>query len=401
MWTPVRFDDTLERDYQAELAPRKILLARVTMLLATVLNLAYALLDPWVIESALDEVWLLRGLIAMSALVCLAWSWHPAFPRFYAVATIAPLALMGGCIVRMIYIASPEDFAYYNYFMGLILIATALHALTLLSIRLTSGMSGSFVVAYLLVAVFEQNYLATGNEAMLATNLLSFVSVVLISIVAQAVRDQYARENYLLRHSLARDVEYKDEARRRAIWIAENDLLTSIGNRLYFEREAAQLMVRAVNQRRYAFLLFIDLNGFKAINDNYGHAVGDRALKFVAEQLYMCLQPDDVLARNGGDEFVVCLVRKDQESISLVVTRMLSLLGTGLRIRGTVIPIGASIGIACAPLDGTTLIDVLAVADREMYRIKNLGIAGFSLSEGIRRHALQENEVAMPVRRSG
>jgi len=400
MWTPTRFDDALERDYQAELAPRKILLTRVTMLLAVGLNLAYALLDLWVIESALYEVWLLRGLIGLCALVCFAWSWHPAYPGYYPIAATASFALLGGCIVGMICVASPDDLAYHNYFMGLILVTTALHALTLLRMELTSGLSAVIVFAYVTVAVFEQNYLSTGNEAKLMTNLFCFISVVLISIVAQVVREQYARENYVLRHSLARDVEFKDEARRRAIWIAENDLLTSIGNRLYFEREGARLLVSAMNQRRFAFLLFIDLNEFKSINDHHGHAVGDRALKFVAEQLYRCLQPDDVLARNGGDEFVACLERDGHESISLVVTRILSQLGTGLRIRGTVIPIGASIGVACAPLDGVSLVDVLAVADREMYRIKNLGIAGFSLSEGIRKHALKRGEADMAARRS-
>ncbi len=401
MWTPVRFTKALERDYQAELAPRKVLLTRVTMLLALGLILSYGVLDQWVIESALYEVWTMRGLMCMGALACLAWSWHPAYPKYYPIAAIASIGSFGGCILGMIVIASPEDIAYHNYFMGLILISTALHALSLLRVWLTAGLSATFIVGYVLVAVFEQNYLATGNEATLVSNLFCFVSVVLISIIAQVVREQYARENYLLRHSRARDVEFKDEARRRAIWIAENDVLTSIGNRLYFEREAARLLVSAMNQRRYAITLFIDLNDFKAINDNHGHAVGDRALKFVAEQLYMCLQPDDVLARNGGDEFVACLVRDEHESVSMVVTRMISQLGAGLRIRGTIIPIGASIGVACAPLDGTSLVDVLAVADREMYRIKNLGISGFSLSEGIRRHALQHPETAPPARRFG
>ncbi len=401
MWTTARFTDALERDYQAELAPRKVLLTRLTMLLVLGLVLAYGVLDQWVIESALYDVWTIRGLMCLGALACLAWSWHPAYPEYYPIAAIASFGSLGGCILGMIVIASPEDIAYHNYFMGLILVSTALHALSLLSVWLTTGLSSTFVVAYVLIAVFEQNYLATGNEATLVTNLFCFVSVVLISIIAQVVREQYARENYVLRHSLARDVAFKDEARRRAIWIAENDLLTSIGNRLYFEREAARSLVSAMNQRRYAIVLFIDLNDFKAINDSHGHAVGDRTLKFVAEQLYLCLQPDDVLARNGGDEFVACLVRDEHESVSMVVTRMISQLGAGLRIRGTVIPIGVSIGVACAPLDGTSLVDVLGVADREMYRIKNLGISGFSLSEGIRKHVQPFNEDTPPARRFG
>ena len=141
MWTPVRFTDALERDYQAELAPRKVLLTRVTMLLAVGLVLAYGILDQWVIESGLYDVWALRGLMCVGSLACFAWSWHPDYPKYYPIASIASFALLGGCILAIIYVAAPEDIAYHNYFMGLILIATALHALTLLSIRQTTGSS--------------------------------------------------------------------------------------------------------------------------------------------------------------------------------------------------------------------------------------------------------------------
>lgn len=96
MWTLARFTDAFERDYQAELAPRKVLLTRVTMLLAVGLVLAYGILDQWVIESALYDVWTLRGLMCLGSLACLAWSWHPEYPRYYPVAAMASFGLIGG-----------------------------------------------------------------------------------------------------------------------------------------------------------------------------------------------------------------------------------------------------------------------------------------------------------------
>ena len=144
MWTPARFTDALERDYQSELAPRKVLLTRVTMLLAIGLVLAYAILDLWVVESALYDVWMLRGVMCVGSLACLAWSWHPAFPKYYPIAAMASFGLLGAGILVMIYVVSPTDIAYHNYFMGLILIATALHALTLLNVQATTVLSATF-----------------------------------------------------------------------------------------------------------------------------------------------------------------------------------------------------------------------------------------------------------------
>ena len=153
---------------------------------------------------------------------------------------------------------------------------------------------------------------------------------------------------------------------------------------------------------RYAFVIFIDVNDFKLINDRYGHAVGDRALKFVAEQLYACLQPDDVLARNGGDEFVACLVRDNHETLNIILARMISQLGQGFRVRGQTLSISVSIGVACAPLDAVSLADVVSVADAEMYRVKQSGRSWYSFSDGLRRQeGAAANDDAAFVRRVG
>ncbi|MEZ5596800.1 MAG: GGDEF domain-containing protein [Pseudomonadales bacterium] len=386
MWKPAGFTPELERDFQAELAPTKVRLTRMTMLMALAMNAGFALLDPWVLQSALTQAWWVRGVMSAGAIVCFSLSFLPGFPRYYTASVAGAFVVLGSGVLGLIMAASPGDLAYDFYFVGLVLVAMALHVLTFLNVVVASACSLGFLMVYLVIAVTSQNYLESGTVAVLATNMLFFVSIVAIAIVGQVVRDSYARENYVLRHSLAHDVELKEEAHRRALWIAENDALTGIGNRLHFEREGARLLVDARQAGRMAIVLFIDLNNFKDINDNYGHAVGDRALRFTAEQIRHCLQPGDVVARNGGDEFVVCLVRDDRETLAMLAARILHRLQQGMRIRGKVIEVGASIGIACAPLDGDTLADVLAVADREMYRIKDQGLHGYSLSESLRQH---------------
>lgn len=386
MFRITSFNAALERDYQAELAPRKVLLTRVTMALAFALNLAFTGLDHVVIRSALTEAFWIRFGIGAVTVAAFIMSFRPNFPKHYPWVAVVAFGLLGAGIQALIFLASPADIAYDMYFMGMIMVATGLHALTYLPAMVTGMMSLAFICTYVVLALVEQNYLYDDNEAVLVTNLFFFISMLSIAIIGQLIRDQYARENYLLRHSLARDVEMKEEARRRATWIAENDVLTGIGNRLHFEQRATACVVRAIAEGRYAFVLFVDLNDFKRINDRYGHDVGDRALKFVAEQLYACLQPDDVLARNGGDEFVACLVRDDHETLNLLLTRIITQLGQGFRVRGDLLRISASIGVSCAPLDGTSLADVLAIADAAMYRIKQSGMSWYEFSNGLRSH---------------
>jgi diguanylate cyclase (GGDEF)-like protein len=389
MFKATTFNPALERDYQAELASRKVQLTRVTMVLAFVLNLAFAGLDNLVIRSALEGALAIRVFIATVAVSAFLVSYLPEFHRYYSIVTCVAFGGLGAGVQALVFLASPDDLAYDMYFMGMIMVAMASHGLTYLPLLLTSFMSLTFICAYVVLAVIEQNYLYSNTEAVFVTNLFFFVSMLSIAIIGQLIRDQYARENYLLRHSLSRDVELKEEARRRAAWIAENDALTGIGNRLHFEQHASAHVVKAVAEGRFAFVLFVDVNDFKNINDRYGHEVGDRALKFIAEQLHASLQPDDVLARNGGDEFVACLIRDNPDPLRMVLTRLISLLEQGLRVRGESLSISVSIGVACAPLDAVTLAETLSVADAAMYQIKTARHSGFHFSEGIQRHVLQ------------
>ncbi len=394
------FNAALERDFQVELTARKVSLTRLTMTLAFVLNAAFAGLDHLVLPSAIEGAYWIRTGIGLVVIVAFALTYLPDFPRHYPTVALVAFGLLGAGIQALIFLSSPDDHAYDMYFMGMIMVATALHALTFLTVVVTGVLSLAFICSYVVLALVEQNYLYSQSEAVLLTNLFFFVSMLCIAIIGQLIRDQYARENYLLRHSLARDVAMKEEARRRATWIAENDALTGIGNRFHFEQRATASVVRAVAEGRYAFVLFVDLDDFKDINDRYGHEVGDRALKFVAEQLNASLQPDDVLARNGGDEFVACLVRDNHESTNITLTRIVNLLSQGLQIRDDQVQVGASIGVACAPFDGLSLAEVLSAADAAMYRVKQLGKGGYEFSDGLKLHAIQAaNEPMLQVRR--
>ena len=116
----------------------------------------------------------------------------------------------------------------------------------------------------------------------------------------------------------------------------------------------------------------LDLDGFKAINDTYGHAAGDEALREVARRLRRCVRERDLVARLGGDEFVVVLTDLDgrSQAVQDSMTRIREALAQPIAFDGTSLGLGVAIGVATFPADGGDAADLLAHADRGMYAAK-------------------------------
>jgi diguanylate cyclase (GGDEF)-like protein len=117
-------------------------------------------------------------------------------------------------------------------------------------------------------------------------------------------------------------------------------------------------------------LIYLDLNAFKPINDNYGHEAGDLVLNHVAHCLQTSVRSKDVVVRLGGDEFVVLLFRANRSATDIVSDRIRSHLQKPVEFQSNLLQVEASIGIACFPQDGETLRDLLHHADQEMYQYK-------------------------------
>jgi diguanylate cyclase (GGDEF)-like protein len=151
--------------------------------------------------------------------------------------------------------------------------------------------------------------------------------------------------------------------------IATSDPLTGVLNRRGFERNAAQRLTDSADDATGA-LLFIDLNDFKQINDQYGHEIGDQLLTIASERLRRSLRSCDIIGRPGGDEFVALVPDVDADVADKLALRLTNALEEPYLIGREKLQCAASIGLALYPKNASTLTGLLREADQAMYRAK-------------------------------
>ncbi|WP_053001141.1 PAS domain S-box protein [Kosmotoga pacifica] len=154
-------------------------------------------------------------------------------------------------------------------------------------------------------------------------------------------------------------------------FISTHDALTNLPNRRFLYEYASRQLALAKRQAKPLSVLYLDLNGFKKVNDTYGHEIGDALLKKIADRLKSSLRESDVVARFGGDEFVFLLPDTDSEGAIETAKRLLASLKEPFNISGKTLKISASFGVATFPQDGKDLKELLRKADEAMYQAKN------------------------------
>jgi diguanylate cyclase (GGDEF)-like protein len=175
-------------------------------------------------------------------------------------------------------------------------------------------------------------------------------------------------------------------ARTQLQWIAHHDPLTGLANRAAFEQRL-QKVFAARPRSMPAVLVAIDLDHFKPVNDNAGHAAGDAMLKAVAAAVRSCVRPGDLVARLGGDEFVLLLERCPSERALPIADAVCAAVASiELPWEGRMLRVGASAGVAALQADMTEVVHWLRAADRACYDAKGAGRgqareAGLAISE--------------------
>jgi diguanylate cyclase (GGDEF)-like protein/PAS domain S-box-containing protein len=156
--------------------------------------------------------------------------------------------------------------------------------------------------------------------------------------------------------------------------LAHYDTLTELPNRTLLSDRMQQAMAKSIRHNQSVAIAFIDLDGFKSINDSYGHSIGDEFLRLISNQLKTSLREGDTLARIGGDEFVAVIDELNDNSDSHVIfARMLESASKEVVVDGILLKASASIGVTFFPQNNCNSDQLLRYADQAMYKAKQLG----------------------------
>ena len=174
--------------------------------------------------------------------------------------------------------------------------------------------------------------------------------------------------------AVVQDITARKNLEARLAHDARHDALTGLPNRLLFQDRFTQVLDSARRHGWRAAVLYLDLDGFKAVNDLHGHAAGDLLLRQVAQRLQGCVRAEDTVSRFGGDEFGLVLATADAaDDCAQVAAKVLHVLALPFDLDGVRVQVSASVGAALFPDHGDDIATLVARADSAMYAAKKAG----------------------------
>ena len=186
--------------------------------------------------------------------------------------------------------------------------------------------------------------------------------------------------------AMIEDIDHRKRQEFDLLHRAGHDSLTGLPNRSLFDDRLEQALRAARRRRGKVAVLVLDLDRFKPVNDELGHAAGDDVLRKLTGRLGTALRDSDTLARLGGDEFAILLAEQDQAGAQATALKLLEVMEQPFEVEGQRRPIGLSIGIAVFPTDARNPADLMLAADSAMYRAKRNG-TGWALAQSVLRLA--------------
>jgi diguanylate cyclase (GGDEF)-like protein len=369
------FPAELEGNYQHDLEAPKYRSFSQACMLCMLLYVCFGVLDIWALPNALGFAWAVRVVVVLATLACLLRAWRDRawFMRHYNLLTLGLHGLWGAGVLAIIASSTPREASWTHYYAGLTLVTTAIYTWSYVTPIAAAALGAALSTAYVAIATGIQGLHLRPESSALVAIVFFLVSTNLIGVLSMLAREKFSRQAFLLKHMLHKDLEDAGNEQRHSRHISEHDHLTGLPNRLRFERRMQELVANASLTGTSVGLLFIDLDGFKPINDQHGHAAGDAVLMDVARKMMGSIRSEDLVARLGGDEFVIAIPMAMCNADRLHSLRLaLSMrIGQVLDWDGKALRVTASIGAACFPADGSSVAEVLAAADRAMYLDKN------------------------------
>lgn len=374
--------DHLAAAFDTYLDDERVPSMREVCLLAAALYALFGVLDVWAIPSALTTVWLIRASVIAILMGTLWLTWAPIFLRRYTLITVGTFFAMGLGIESMVYLAGPSDLARYLYYTGLILVVMALYTWSFLPIWMNATTGLVLVALYVLIVWGVHGARSANDWQTVVANCFFFISANVIGVFSNVQRARYLRHSFLARQELIDDLQRTETQRKQSEFWSEHDPLTDLPNRKHLMSMLDQAIIRTAKGQKLLALLFIDLDDFKPINDELGHAVGDVVLRIIGRRLARCVREGDLFARIGGDEFVVVVEVEsgDREAAARLAQAIISSIESPIREPRIDQALSASVGIAFFPDHGTDAASLLIAADQQMYAAKHLGRGSVSVA---------------------
>ena len=360
---------TLEDSFQSHIEGEILYTSRIMCFLGALLYASFIFADMYATSVSLTEIILIRGVVVVTLMAGYFVTFSKVFIKYYDAIVFLILIISTIGIEAMIYLASPEEHSAKVYFVGLMLIIMTTFSWTFLKAS-TSLVAVSLIVGSYAYLGFYKG-LAISD---LIVNVSLLLSAVAIGFISQIIRNRHLRENYLLGQSLERAYKEKEEESKGHAHLANHDGLTGLPNRRYLTELLEASLKTAKQKDKVLAIFFLDLNGFKQVNDTYGHAFGDEVLTTVAKRMTDIIPVASYLSRLGGDEFIISLLldKNELDKIDLFSQKISDVISLPMIMQGERIKVGTSIGISSDPVDGSTIDELIVIADDRMYQDKSL-----------------------------
>jgi diguanylate cyclase (GGDEF)-like protein len=274
----------LEEKFLEDFHRRNLKRFRLALGLGLFLYSIFAVLDSVIVGSLWKKIWLIRfGLVDPFILIILALSFLPGFYWYYQKAASVIILVAGAGILAMLALIAPP--AQYLYSQGLMLVLIFNYAFVGLRFIYSSLNLLLIILGFEIISLFINplpGYVFINNNFFL-------ISANIIGMSVAYALEKLNRDNFLHHVSLKK--------------MAEKDALTGLLNRSFFVEEMKNWIENSSEREHNAAFCFLDLDGFKGINDRFGHVVGDEILKSVGQAIFRRMRSSDLIGRLGGDEF--------------------------------------------------------------------------------------------------
>jgi len=241
------------------------------------------------------------------------------------------------------------------------------------------------ILSSILISIIH-NTISLGLENLIDIVAIWFIFIVLVAVSLLANKISSVRYSMVL-NQLNLAIKRKE----RLSYLANHDTLTGLPNRKYFDEFIENEIKSNVKNRTNFAILFLDIDNFKLINDSLGHIAGDKILVKVTERLHRCIKEFDLLARFGGDEFMIALTDIDDiESINNTAKQLIDCFEKPFSLQKKDYYISTSIGIAIYPVDGVDSITLMKNADTALYEAKARGKNTYVVSTEIMKERINE-----------